>query len=325
MRKWSLGIGHGMTRDNSRPVRPQHRKLTGQLEVRQHAQSTRPMGDEDLGATIGAEQGPPHEQPKIRQRRVAHQFRQCQLETRQRATDQLALDDPADGFDFRQLGHSSRRATAYRPEPWPPNDISLQRGRDLIHCTAECPARTISASLCEALCTRAMTSQVACLAIPMARLMKNLRRSQQPPDRGVLDNPAFARQGERHLRAVALPGKRVAGRDVIRSPTHCCPRPLTSSAPLRRTFVGRCFGSRSSVTGRPRIGTRQRSHAASPGPRRPQPARCRNGSLAHLAALLSPPVPRPRRACHAEVTKHLGSVPQLSAADEILHPRSQNR
>ena len=72
----------------------------------------------------------------------------------------------------------------------------------------------------------------------MARLMKYLGRSQQPPDRGVLDDPAFASQGERHLRAIALPGKRVAGRDVIRSPTHC-PRPLTSSAPLRRTFVGR--------------------------------------------------------------------------------------
>ena len=90
-----------MTRDNSRAVRPQHRKLTGQLEVGQHAQLVRPMGDQDFGPTIGAQQGPPDEEPQIRQRRVANELRQCQLETRERATGQLALDDPADGFDFR--------------------------------------------------------------------------------------------------------------------------------------------------------------------------------------------------------------------------------
>ena len=108
--KRSLGIRHGMTRDNPRAVRPQHRQLTGQLEVGQHAQPIRPMGDQDFGATIGAQQGPAHEQPQIGKWRVAHQLRQCQLEPRQSATGQLALDDLADGFDFRQLGHSSSGA-----------------------------------------------------------------------------------------------------------------------------------------------------------------------------------------------------------------------
>jgi hypothetical protein len=76
------------------------------------------------------------------------------------------------------------------------------------------------------------------LGIPMARLMKYLGRSQQSPDRGVLNDPTFTRQGERHLRAVALPGKRVAGRDVIRSPTHCCPVP----SPAARRCAERSSG-----------------------------------------------------------------------------------
>ena len=61
----SFGIGYGMTRDNSRAVRPQHRKLAGQLEVGQHAQSIRPVGDQHFGATIGAQQGAADEQRQI--------------------------------------------------------------------------------------------------------------------------------------------------------------------------------------------------------------------------------------------------------------------
>jgi hypothetical protein len=112
VRKRTLGIGHGMTRHNPRAIWPEDRKLTGQLEVGQHAQPIRPMGDQDFSATISAQQRPAHEQPQIGKWRVANQFRQCQLEPRQRATNQLALDNPADGFDFRELGHSSLRAVA---------------------------------------------------------------------------------------------------------------------------------------------------------------------------------------------------------------------
>jgi hypothetical protein len=65
--------------------------------------------------------------------------------------------------------------------------------------------------------------------LPMAGVMENLWRSQQPADRGILDDPAIVGLGELDLGAVAPPDERVAGRDGVLSRTHCCPRPLPAA------------------------------------------------------------------------------------------------
>ena len=163
VRTGSLGVRHGMTRDNPRAVWPQHRKLTGQLEVGQHAQSTDQWVIRTLARRSALSRVLPTRSPDraaaSRARASAMSARDpCSVRPVSSRSTILRMVSTSGSSGIDERGSPPTGAT-----PRLPYVISLQRGRDFIHCTAECPARTISASLCEALCTRAMTSQVACL------------------------------------------------------------------------------------------------------------------------------------------------------------------
>jgi hypothetical protein len=98
-----------MPRDRPGPIRPEDRELAGELEMHHETQVAIEIDGEYLRASSRTGNRVTDHGGWIRDLRIAKQFRQPQIDRSHETPCQLALDDPACGFDFRQLGHEITR------------------------------------------------------------------------------------------------------------------------------------------------------------------------------------------------------------------------